>query len=175
MSEKAENQISRYYKLRKEIDLLCDELGKIHNENLSCKNGCDLCCMAISVFPVEFYAIHKEMGEKLKSLSLPKQKNVEDCQFLKNHSCTIYPYRPIICRTHGLPLIYMNEEGSEWELSHCELNFTNFDVDDFDHENTYPQDTLNSKLFMINRDFVANFKEKEYSETDRIPLLVLLQ
>lgn len=168
------NLLSRYYKLRSEIDALIEELEQIHKPHLSCKRGCDLCCMAFSVFPVEFYAIREELNDKINSGLLPAPKNEEDCRFLKNHNCTIYPSRPILCRTHGLPLLYMNNEGTEWELSHCELNFTDYDTDEFNHENTYPQDTLNSKLYMINRDFVANFTEVKYSETDRIPLSELI-
>jgi Fe-S-cluster containining protein len=168
------NLLSNYYKLRIAIDALIEELEQIHKVHLSCKRGCDLCCMAISVFPVEFYAIREELGDKINSGLLPAPKYEEDCRFLKNHNCAIYPSRPIICRTHGLPMLYMNSEGTEWELSHCELNFADFDPDEFSHENTYPQDTLNSKLFMINRDFVAKFTEESYSDQDRIPLSELI-
>ncbi len=166
---------SGYHHLRNTIDALREELELIHKDHLNCKNGCDLCCMAISVFPVEFYAIKEELNRRLDPQQFPEPKNEEDCRFLKNHSCTIYPSRPIICRTHGLPLLYMNSEGTEWELSHCELNFTDYDPDDFNHENTYPQDTLNSKLFMVNREFIAKFTEQKFEETDRIPLSKLVE
>ena len=66
----------------------------------------------------------------------------------------MYESRPIICRTHGLPLLFMNDE--QWELSACELNFTEFDDEEFKEENTFPQDTFNSKLFMINKRFVES-------------------
>jgi Fe-S-cluster containining protein len=88
--------------------------------------------------------------------------------FLVNHQCQIYKSRPTICRTHGLPLLYTNNEG-EWELSACELNFAEFE-DEFSESNTFPQDKYNSKLFLINKEFIKNFKEKKYNEMDLIPI-----
>jgi hypothetical protein len=37
-------------------------------------------------------------------------------------------------------------------------------------ENTLPQDKYNSKLYILNRDFIADFIEKKYFEQDLIPL-----
>jgi len=54
------------------------------------------------------------------------------------------------------------------------LNFTDFDMDDFDEDNTYPMDRINSWLYLINKNFVAGFEGGKYSETDRIPLAELL-
>jgi uncharacterized protein len=163
-----------YYKLRKEIDSLCESLEKVHTKHLNCKKGCDLCCMAISVFPVEFYAIQAELD--IESLSgLPVPKDEVQCRFLVDHSCTIYDSRPVICRTHGLPLLYMGMESDEYELSLCELNFTEYDFEDFDEENTYPMDRINSQLYQINKNFVAGFEGGKYHEQERIPLAKLIE
>ncbi len=162
-----------YYKLRTEIDSLCESLEKVHSKQLKCKKGCDLCCMAISVFPVEFFAIQAELN--LESLSgLPVPKDEDQCRFLVNHSCTIYNSRPVICRTHGLPLLYMSMESDEYELSLCELNFTDYDFEDFDEENTYPMDRINSQLYQINKNFVVCLEDAKYTEQDRIPLAELI-
>ena len=173
MSHPDKNTFSPYYQLLNEIDSLSESLEKQHHQHLSCKKGCDLCCMAISVFPIEFYAIKAELNVKsLKDLPVPQ--NDEDCRYLMDHSCVIYPSRPVICRTHGLPLLYMSLEGDEYELSCCELNFTEYDFNNFDEENTYPMDRINSRLYQINKDFVAGFEDGKYTETDRIPLAELI-
>lgn len=172
-----QKHFSAYRKLRDETDAVSQKLSGEHSSHLQCKKGCDLCCMDYSILPVEFYAILEE----LKTSKFNKEnisfddKNEEDCIFLKNHACTIYQSRPLICRTHGLPLLYTNDDG-EWELSNCELNFKNFDFEKFSEKNTFPQDKFNSKLFLVNREFIAEFKEEEhFGEFDLLPLKKLAE
>ncbi|MEI6141620.1 MAG: hypothetical protein WCP85_20275 [Mariniphaga sp.] len=172
MTKSEDTPFAKYYRLRKQIDKISKSLDKIHKQHLNCKMGCDLCCMAISVFPIEFYAIKEELDlSKLPDLPLPQ--NEIDCRYLVDHSCEIYPSRPVICRTHGLPLLYMSLDADEYELSCCELNFTDFDFEDFDEENTFPMDRINSQLYAMNKEFVATYEGGKYSETDRIPLAEL--
>lgn len=173
MNQSDKASFAPYYQLRMEIDALSELLEKEHYQHLNCKKGCDLCCMAISVFPVEFYAIKAELDLK-SMLELPVPQNDEDCRFLVDHSCAIYPSRPVICRTHGLPLLYMSLDSDKYELSCCELNFTDYDLDDFTPENTYPMDRINSQLYQINKNFVAAFEDGKYFETDRIPMAELI-
>lgn len=162
-----------YYQLRTEIDVLSESIEKEHHQHLKCKKGCDHCCMAISVFPVEFYAIEAEINpDKLPVMPLPQDDT--NCRYLVDHSCSIYKSRPVICRTHGLPLLYMSLDGDDYELSCCELNFTDFDMADFNEENTYPMYRINSELYSINKEFVLTFENGKYSETDRIPLADLI-
>jgi len=159
----------KYKVLLKEIDLHAASLDEVHHKHMKCKNGCALCCIDFSVFPVEFYFILNELTNE--NIKHGKEGNLNDevCAFLTNNSCTIYQQRPIMCRTHGLPLLYANDDG-DFELSVCELNFAEFDFDDFTMENTLPQDKYNSKLFLLNREFIAEFKDEKYGEMDLIPL-----
>lgn len=162
-------QFKEYLDYRNEIDTLSKSLSGKHAKHMECKAGCDMCCMDYSVFPIEFHFILNELKKEKTQPQLNESAKDEDCIFLNNHKCAIYQSRPIICRTHGLPLIYMNE-GGEWELSACELNFTEFDMEEFSEENTFPQDKFNSKLFMLNKEFIRNFSEVKYSEFDLIPI-----
>lgn len=172
-----QKHFSAYQKLKEDTDAVAKKLSGEHSSHLQCKKGCDLCCMDYSILPVEFYAILEE----LKTSKFNKEniqfddKNEEDCIFLKNHTCTIYESRPLICRTHGLPLLYTNND-EEWELSNCELNFKDFDFENFSEKNTFPQDKFNSKLFLINREFIAEFEEeKHFGEFDLLPLKKLAE
>ncbi len=168
MNAKQKAISQKYDLLVNEIDTKVEHLSKIHSDHLQCKKGCDLCCMDYKIFPVEFYSILKKL--KSTSISLRRSKKaVNSCVFLKDHACTIYEHRPIICRTHGLPLIYMNDDNV-WELSNCELNFRDFDFEQFTFDNTFPQDKFNSKLFMLNKEFISGFDEEDFNETDLIPL-----
>ena len=140
----------KYRELLKEITEQTKQLEQVHKKQMNCKNGCDLCCIDFSIFPLEYHFIINHIQNETLELEEHSDKNI--CKFLKSHSCTIYPFRPIMCRTHGLPLLYSNDEG-EPELSVCHLNFTDFDFAEFTYDNTLAQDRFNSKLFLLNKDF----------------------
>lgn len=169
MNKNGNIYFEKYKLLLKEIDQHSAFLEDIHHKYMKCRNGCDLCCIDFSVFPIEFYFILNELKKQNVKHEPGRDLSTDICVFLMNNSCTIYQQRPIMCRTHGLPLLYANDDV-EWELSACELNFTTFDYDDFTMENTLPQDKYNSKLFLLNREFIAEFTDKKYGEFDLIPL-----
>ena len=169
MKSKLTDPIEKYREVRNAIDKQVSALEKKHNKHMVCRKGCDLCCMDYSIFPVEFYSVLKD----LKSRNFIPEKNNQEsengCVFLVNHACTIYAERPVICRTHGLPLLFANDDG-DFELSACELNFTNFDFEDFNMDNTFHQDKYNSMLFIVNREFINASEDKKFGELDLIPL-----
>ncbi|MGQ8338014.1 YkgJ family cysteine cluster protein [Sunxiuqinia sp. A32] len=158
----------RYSELRSAIDELSNKLFKMHHSHVECKKGCDLCCMDYQIFPVEFDSIKEAI--KNEEIQTGTKEN-GSCIFLKDHECQIYEHRPIICRTHGLPLLFMNDE--QWELSACELNFTNFDDEEFTAENTFPQDKFNSLLFVLNKNYLNEIKS-DHGEFDLIPIHKLI-
>jgi len=145
-----------------------------HSKHMQCKNGCAMCCMDYKIFPIEFYFILDKLKNNYSNFEAVDTSNEKDCLFLKNNSCLIYLHRPIICRTHGLPLLYMNDEN-EWELSACELNFTEFDFAEFNFDNTFPQDKFNSKLYVLNKEFIKTAGNGKYKETDLIPIKDLMK
>jgi len=163
------NHFSKYKALINEIDRKTAKLEKLHHNHLQCKNGCDLCCIDFSIFPVEYHSILSKLNSDSINLQVVENSENNICSFLVNHSCTIYQHRPIMCRTHGLPLLYANDDG-DYELSACELNFKEFDFEDFTMDNTLPQDKYNSKLFILNKQFIADFQQKKYGELDLIPM-----
>jgi len=92
-----------------------------------CKNGCSKCCYTdISIFEVEASNIRKWF----EALSPEQQSSIKEkwkgpqtegsCAFLRNESCTIYEARPLICRTQGLALRYV--EDNEPYIDICPLN-----------------------------------------------------
>ncbi len=159
----------RYQQFISKVDELTEKLSGLHKDHMQCRKGCDLCCMNYRIFPVEYFEIQQSLKEKPAQTT---ESNDDSCIFLKDHVCQIYEHRPFICRTHGLPLLYLNEE--QWELSACELNFNEFDDEDFSAENTFPQDTFNSELFQINKAFIQE-NELDYSEFDLLEMKDLHQ
>ncbi|MCX7786216.1 MAG: YkgJ family cysteine cluster protein [Spirochaetes bacterium] len=162
-----------YRRFIKEVDALCDRLGAIHRTHLSCRKGCFTCCTDISVLAVEAFSILRGVGTPL--LGIPEEGkafeniNANYCVFLDlEGACKIYPYRPLICRTHGLPLLYpileYDEAGKEraleepaWQLFYCDLNFQG--VEDEEMERVFTPETVlnmeewNEQLVLINEGF----------------------
>ena len=159
------------------VDVKVEQLTKLHADNMKCGRGCDLCCLDFSVFPVEFYYIKEQMKQTAPELlaqgTLPASES-KWCVLLKDRACSIYPLRPYICRTHGLPLVYMSETSDEMELSFCEENFTEVDDDYFEIDNVWEQDSLNSELFMINQRFLAQNPQLNLDPITLIPLRDLI-
>ncbi|MCL2706460.1 MAG: YkgJ family cysteine cluster protein [Spirochaetaceae bacterium] len=144
-----------YYTIRKNIDLKISEILSFHKEDIICKKGCSRCCTAITLFPVEFFAIKQEIN---KTLSLSNSENIKqdhDCIFLKDSICTIYESRPIICRTQGLPLLYFSDKLETYTISYCDNNFSSCNEDfEFDTEYSIDLDRLNSSLYKLNKEFM---------------------
>lgn len=149
------NAFEHYETVRNQVDKRVSVLSKKHNKHMQCAKGCDSCCTNFRLLPLEFEYIKS----KLQALESFPDTGRNQCAFLVEHRCTIYEFRPIICRTHGLPILNMNEEGEQWELSFCELNFKDAPDEYFNFDNSYEQDTFNSKLYLANQMFIKNFKE----------------
>lgn len=139
-----------YYELIEYVDKKIKKLEKIHSDNLVCKKKCSSCCLDTSVLPIEFFSI----------LNMLKQKNIVpeeengNCIFLKKDLCTIYEMRPLICRTHGLPLAYGEDEDPlKRNISFCELNFTK-EVPEFGPDNVLDMDEINIELVRLNENFI---------------------
>jgi uncharacterized protein len=148
-----------------ETDSECRRLEELHSGMMVCREGCTSCCMDFKIFPVEFFSIAENLtGEEIK---FNKEAMDGECPMLVAGSCVIYESRPFICRTHGLPLLAMGEDG--WEISHCGLNFTT-GAPDFNETNSFIHDRFNSRLFMLNKEFIKTLKEGDYTEFDLIKL-----
>lgn len=171
-------ELDKYVDLVTEIDVKIEALNKTHKQHMQCKAGCAKCCLDFDVFPIEFYAIKSKMESD--NFQIPVKKPTEEfdeepesCLFLKDDMCQIYQYRPIICRSHGLPLLSMNETGEFWELSHCDLNFETMEPDFFHDENSLVMDKFNSILFQTNISFIKENK-LDFDVMELIPLRELL-
>ena len=164
------NAIQQYRQLRDAIDQKATALKKVHSMHMECAKGCCGCCMNLSVWPVEFYSIVEEM--KCFEWDKPQFNEVAACGYLKDGLCSIYPFRPIICRTHGLPLVYWHDETDPpgYGVMFCEKNFQGEDEIDFAPENTLNMDEVNEKLARLNIAFIEENQDLSTEPTTRIEL-----
>jgi len=163
--------IEIYKSLRGDIEAFCNQLTQVHVNSLECKKGCCTCCVNLSVYPVEFHAL-KQIAENKNELKNISWDDNESCGFLKNNKCQMYEIRPIICMTHGLPILFLEEESNKYNVSHCELNFID-ETTKFNENNTIPLDQINEKLYLINKRFISENNLKLTAE-ERINLKELL-
>jgi Fe-S-cluster containining protein len=168
---------AKYFELRTAIDAVGTRLGLQLQGQMQCRKGCDSCCENISVFPLERDAI-KFLIEREK-IELPKErmfnKYRKSCNFLIHSACSIYEYRPIICRTQGFPLLYQNTKGDGYELSVCHLNFKGYNPSQFNNSNSLFMPPFNSQLFLLNRDYVKEHCSKELHAKSRVALYSLFR
>lgn len=128
--------------LRENVDGFFVRTQERYGSRMQCRAGCSACCQVdLSVFPIEAEAIRKWFSE----LPAAEQERLREiwrapnaapgpnaageehppCAFLHNGQCTIYPARPIICRSQGLPLMFKVVSKAETKVSvdACPLNF----------------------------------------------------
>ena len=107
------------------------------------------------------------------------------CALLKEDACTFYAQRPLICRTHGLPLLYLAEEYDEsggrvgdeapdWQISWCDLNFNTVTEETmeeiFDPEDVLNMEEWNTILRELNQDFLETEEGSPFRGKKRISL-----
>jgi Fe-S-cluster containining protein len=164
------NAVGNYRELRKRVTAQAGGLEQLHCAHLACRPGCHECCTNLTVFPVEFHAILEDLSAMgMRELPLDHEAG---CDFLDRGLCRIYALRPMICRTHGLPVAFLNEddETPAMSVSFCPKNFTQGEQVEFGPENTLDLDELNMELYAINRAFLEGHPELGLGPSDRIPL-----
>jgi Fe-S-cluster containining protein len=167
--------IQRYFELLNRIDTQTKRLTALHGKALVCRPGCTSCCRNLSVFPVEFHAIRHAMARAGTDPKTVPFDTSASCGFLNEGLCRIYPFRPIICRTHGLPILFLDDSSGEyaWEVSFCELNFTGRGDIEFTDDMLLDIEEINTELSRINRDFIALKEQEKEHPPQRIPLKAL--
>ena len=108
----------------RDVDDEAARLAAMHAARLQCGRGCCRCCVdELTVFEVEAENIRRHHGTLLRE-STPHAEGA--CAFLDEAgACRIYPDRPYVCRTQGLPLRWIDETtaGTLVELRDiCPLN-----------------------------------------------------
>jgi uncharacterized protein len=146
------NQIFAQYKA------LCNYCGEFsalvsqkYGQHIQCKKGCADCCSLETVSPLEAQVISEYLK---KSPALTSEnavvkssdKKQGKCVFLKDEACAIYPVRPIICRTQGLPMGFSESPS----IDVCPLNFTNQPVSSIDKKYVLDAGKIAENLMRLN-------------------------
>jgi uncharacterized protein len=128
----AKEPIQAYHRLQRRMDRFFRQVKRREKSNLTCRAGCSDCCQRdLSLFPVEvdvLVAAARELPENVRGGILKRARRALNdaeapCPLLdRAGKCLVYVNRPMICRSHGLPLL-VTCPGKEPSLSVCPLNF----------------------------------------------------
>ncbi len=139
---------SGYRQLISDIDNHIEKLlNQRFSNTLNCRAGCDQCCIQFSVLALEA-AILRHSADQME---LGSDIQNGSCHFLVNKRCSVYSFRPIICRTQGLPLAYIDEEIYAIEVSACDMNFPQDYA--FEENDLLFMDNFNQRLAELNRQY----------------------
>jgi len=165
-------QLENYHRLLDKVDQLCEGITTLLGDALTCHAGCSSCCIAISVFPVEAAAMLEaarqlppDQYQELK-MQLSSPQAGEACPLLVADRCLLYQARPIICRTHGLPLMITETAGRRVDV--CPLNCVG--IERIPGEAMIDLERLNALLVSVN---VLYLREFGIKLPERIPLTTL--
>jgi Fe-S-cluster containining protein len=126
---------------------------------------------------VEAYIIEQELltlpMQKIKQIKKLCKDDDETCIFLIKNRCMIYPVRPIICRTYGLPILY--HEAERAFVDYCRLNFTQLPTDyEFEEQAILDLNTFYTELIQIDKKFVQHISGQSWHPNNRKSLKNIL-
>jgi len=167
--------LAPYRALRDQVDQLCARIVAEFAGQIRCRAGCDSCCLLQGVLPVEAASLALAWRNLPAASAARLRRQLQDaaagerCPLLNGDHCSLYASRPIICRTHGLPLLI--EEAAGMRVDRCPLNFTGLAT--LPGAAVIHLERLNSALVAANRHYLATcFPHAEPAE--RIPLRQLI-
>jgi hypothetical protein len=167
-----EDPYRNYRDLQEKVDQICREIEADFGPCLSCHAGCDGCCRHLSLFPIEAAALAAALndlpGDQAERIRRRARGASPEgpCPLLENGVCLLYSARPIICRTHGLPLLTLRDGNRT--IDFCPLNFRG--ISSLPGKAVIDLDRLNTTLAAINALFIAELPETASPEKDRLTI-----
>lgn len=152
-----------YTQLLEKVDRMFAGVFERHGSKFNCKKGCYSCCRAdLSVCHVEasyitdWLAVRPDLRDKIHR----REGMLNDASFCslldQEGACSIYEARPLICRSHGLPISWKQDvlDGNSSEQRDvCPLNFQGVDINELEQIDVLSIDKANILLSLVNRAF----------------------
>lgn len=139
--------IDSYNTLAAWCDSFFSRVRNARARDMQCARACCSCCILSSVNQLEGALIHDWLQNNPPPPRFSTQQTLDNnsCPFLHGGICSVYPVRPIICRTHGLALL------TEGTLSWCPLNFRQVAETPVTEDIILDNDTITNNLVRLNQ------------------------
>ena len=122
-----------YEQFIQELDVKLANYFELHKAYIHCKPGCSACCekgdYPLTSIELEYlmkgYIALDNTTKQVVQQNINSMKKGGVCPFLVDKKCSVYKYRPIICRVHGLAYRY---KENKLKLPYCAnygLNYAN--------------------------------------------------
>lgn len=164
--------LRNYQELRAKVDEFCGRIEAEFREQLACRKGCSDCCRHLSLFWVEAVALALALeqlpeSEAERIRAAARSATPEGpCPLLAEGTCLLYAARPLICRTHGLPLLNDAQGGAAVDF--CDLNFR--ELSSLPARALINLTLLNTTLAGINHLFVSEIFHGNPPEKERLSI-----
>ncbi len=181
MSQDPKGPVDRVEALAAEVDTAFAAIQERHGARMQCRAGCSACCRArLSITKVEEELVRRGLAGLTKSrraelVARTKQAGREMCPALDDDGrCGIYSFRPLICRSYGVPLRHRSAVPMVQPpvVDVCDLNFTETSLKMLPDEDTLDQTAMNEELESIDREYC---KENGLPERGRVPIASILE
>jgi Fe-S-cluster containining protein len=155
--------LMNYRDLLTRVDRLLDSIQRQYSGHIVCHKGCDCGCRNLSVFPIEALSLvnavqdlSEETGAKIRQRAAAAW--FWDCPLLEDRTCSMYTFRPLICRTHGFPL--RTQYKGQPSIGYCRYNFK--DMSSVPADAIIDLDNINHTLRAINASVVGELAHTLY-------------
>jgi hypothetical protein len=150
----------RYRELTARVDAFVARVAARHPDDLRCRPGCDGCCRtrptvaAVEADAIAAWAAAQPAAVRAAIAAAARRPvDVADlrCAALDDDGrCRIYPARPLVCRSHGVPVRLRDPRGLP-VVTACELNFTARGPGAADADCVLDQELVSTTLGLIDR------------------------
>jgi hypothetical protein len=154
--------MEKYRELVGKIDGFFDRVMARHGAEMQCAAGCSACChqrltvTAVEAAAIEAWAARRAPEERAAIAAAAAAAGEDVCSALdEDGRCRIYDARPLVCRSHGVP-VRLKRERSLPVIQSCELNFVARGPAAADADCVLDQELVSTMLGLIDREYVAH-------------------
>lgn len=148
----------RYRQLGDKVDAFFARVEARHGDQLNCHRGCYDCCDArLSITGVEAAAVvaawNELTDERRAEVRATWRPDATACAALDRQGrCSIYAGRPLVCRSHGVPIRFQQPGKSLPVVETCFRNFPIVGPASADADCVLDQTTLSAMLLLIDKE-----------------------